>query len=298
MRQLDVDIAVDLSGHTQGQRSAIFAQRAAAVQVNYLGLPATMGADYMDYLIADRYLVPDSQRPHYAEQVVWLPGCFQPNDDRRALRPCSRGRSAHGLPAQGIVFCCFNAGSKLNPGVFDAWCRLLRQAPASTLWLFAADPGAQRNLRREAAQRGLDPQRLVFANPLGYEDHLARYSHADLFLDTLPFNGGATASDALSMGVPVLTLSGSGFASRMAGSLLSHLGLAELVARSWDDYVAIGAALAADPQRLAGMREYLLRARTQHDFFNTDRYRVGLEAAYEAMWERRLRGLPPAALEF
>jgi predicted O-linked N-acetylglucosamine transferase (SPINDLY family) len=293
MRELDVDIAIDLTGHTLGQRTAILAQRAAPVQVNYLGLPATMGAPYMDYLIADRFLIPEEQERWYAEKIVCLDGCFQPNDDRRPTPPPAPSRTALGLPESGLVFCCFNRNSKVNPITFEIWMRLLGRAPGSVLWLLATHPAAAENLRREAAARGVAPARLVFANQVPYLEYLARYHHADLFLDTSPFNGGATVSDALTMGVPVLTMAGDSFAARMAGSLLQHLGLTDLVSSSLADYEATAHALAADPERLRALRQRLEQLRIAHPWFDTDRYRRSLEAAYRVMWERHVTGLPP-----
>jgi protein O-GlcNAc transferase len=294
MRELNVHIAVDLTGHTLGQRTDIFARRAAPVQVNYLGFPATMGARYIDYLIADQFVVPEQQRIHYAEQVIRLP-CFQPNDDRRDLAADRLPRAHHGLPDGGFVFCSFNSNPKLNPVCFDIWVRLLRAVPGSVLWLLAANPLSEVNLRREAAVRGIDASRLVFAKQLPYRDYLARYAHADLFLDCLPFNGGTTASDALSMGVPVLTCVGESFAARMAGSLVSNLGLSELATRSWAEYESTARELATRPIRLESVRQRLRQARSDHPFFDTDCYRRHLEAAYQIMWERAAAGLPPAA---
>lgn len=295
MRELEVDIAVDLTGHTLGQRTAILAQRAAPVQVNYLGLPATMGAPYIDYLIADRFLIPEEHEPWYTEKIVCLDGCFQPNDDRRPTPPPTPSRAALGLPEDGLVFCCFNRNGKLNPVTFEIWMRLLGHAQGSVLWLLATHPAAAENLRREAAARGVAPERLVFAEQVPYLDYLARYRHGDLFLDTSPFNGGATVCDALTMGVPVLTMAGASFASRMAGSLLQHLGLRELVSSSLAEYEATAHALAADPARLRALRQSLELLRVVHPLFDTDRYRRTLEAAYRCMWERQTAGLPPCS---
>jgi protein O-GlcNAc transferase len=293
MQELQVDIAVDLSGHTLGQRTGILARRAAPVQVNYLGLPATMGARYMDYLIADAFLVPEAHRIHYAEQVVWLP-CFQPNDDRRKPPP-GTSRAQHGLPEAGFIFCSFNNNTKINPGCFDIWMRLLESVPGSVLWMLADAPLVADNLRREAVSRGADASRLIFAKRAAYDDYLARYAHADLFLDSVPFNGGTTASDALSMGVPVLTCAGESFSARMAGSLLSGLELPELVTASLSDYESMALDLANSPMRLRALRQRLVQARPTHPFFDTDRYRRHLESAYQTMWERSAAGLAPAA---
>ena len=296
LRELEIDIAVDLGGHTSGQRSGILARRAAALQVNYLGLPATMGASYMDYLIADPFLVTEAHQAYYSEKLVWLCGGFQPNDDRRDLKASSQPRRAFGLPDEGFVFCCFNRNTKLNPACFEVWMRLLNAVPGSVLWLLASNPAAEHNLRCEAARRGIDAGRLVFAGDVSYADYMARYTHADLILDTLPFNGGTTVSDAVSMGVPVLTCAGDSFAGRMAGSVLTALGVPELITTSLGEYEALALELARQPQRVCALRETLRKRRTQHSFFETDRYRLSLESAYERMWERHSAELPPAAL--
>jgi protein O-GlcNAc transferase len=295
MHKWEVDIAVDLTGHTRGHRTGILARRAAPVQVNYLGLPATMGAGYMDYLIADRFLIPEDQQIHYAEKIVRLPVSYQPNDDRRLLIVDPQPRSAHDLPDDGVVFCSFNSNFKFNPPTFDVWMRLIRSIPNSVLWLLATSPTAEDNLRREARARGVDASRLVFAKRVPYDEYLARYVHADLVLDTLPFNGGTTVSDALSMGVPVLACVGESFAARMASSLLSSLGLTELVAHSMAQYEATALDLGTNPLRLGKLRQCLWQKRAHHPFFDTDRYRQYLEAAYQTMWERSAAGLPPAA---
>jgi predicted O-linked N-acetylglucosamine transferase (SPINDLY family) len=307
LRALDVDIAVDLTGLTFGHRTGVFSRRAAPVQVNYLGFPATMGAPYLDYIIADQYLIPAERRGDYTEKVVLLP-CFQPNDDRRdpirgvgsiaadgTARMAARAR--HGLPIEGFVFCSFNSNFKFNPDCFDVWIRLLTAVPGSVLWLYAGNPTAKANLRREAMARGMDGQRLVFAGRVPYREYLERYLLADLFLDTFPFNGGTTVSDALSMALPVISRSGSSFASRMAGSLLCNLGLGELAFQSFKEYEATALELAASPQRLQGLRSRLAAARTTHPFFDTDGYRRSLESAYEIMWRRSAAGLPAAAID-
>jgi protein O-GlcNAc transferase len=293
MRELDVDIAVDLTAHTWGHRTNILARRAAPVQVNYLGLPATMGAPYIDYLIADSFLIPPHQLHHYAEKVVWLP-VFQPNDDRRRLTPDGSARTDHGLQPHDIVLCAFNNTCKINPECFTIWMNVLRTTPSAVLWLLAPSVAVEENLRREAEARGVDASRLVFAPRVAYADYLARYAHADLFLDTFPFNGGATASDALSMALPVLTCAGDSFSSRMAGSLLSALDLHSLITHSPAEYEATALALAAQPERLRTLRERLIGLRSTHAFFDSGRYCRSLESAYRVMLERRLAGLSPA----
>ena len=294
LQRLEVDIAVDLMGHTLGQRTAILACRPAPIQVNYLGLPATMGAPYMDYLIADRHLVPQERFQDYAENVVWLPDTFQPNDNRRVLDLSPLPRAAYGLPERGLVLCVFNQAAKLNPRCFDAWMRLLAATPDSVLWLLANDAPTRQNLQREAGRRGIDPGRLVFAPRVAYADYLRRYVHADLFLDTTPCNGGATVSDAVSMGVPVLTCMGESFAGRMAGSLLTSLGLTALVTTSLAEYEARGGELLRNPGTLQALRQQIIALRASHPVFATDRYRLNLEAAYRMMAARAAAGQHPA----
>jgi predicted O-linked N-acetylglucosamine transferase (SPINDLY family) len=292
MRELEVDIAVDLMGYTEHQRCAVFAHRPAAVQVNYLGYPGTMGADFMDYILADEFVIPPQLRHHYAEQVVYLPDCFQANDDRRSADARPR-RTALGLPESGLVFCCFNVNAKLNPAMLDIWCRLLQAVPGSVLWLVARSLEVCANLEREAAQRGVDPQRLVFAGLKLYPQHLARLGLADLFLDTFPFSAGASASDALWAGVPLLTCAGEAYASRMAGSLLHSLGLPELVATTLEDYERRALELARAPESLAVLRRRLQESRLGRATFDTTRFCRGLERAYLTMWERAERGEAP-----
>lgn len=294
LREMQVDIAVDLMGFTNGSRTPILAHRAAPVQVNYLGFPGTMGAGYMDYIIGDRFVIPEDRRAAYAEKVVWLPDCFQANDDKRAIAAPMPSRQESGLPASGFIFCSFNNGYKINPDIFEVWMRLLAAVPHSVLWLVADGDLARSNLRREAVTSGIDPSRLIFASRLDYPRHLARLGLADLFLDTLPFNAGTTASDALWAGVPVLTCAGEAFASRMSGALLSATGLPELITPSLEAYEASALDLASHPERLAGLRACLARNRDTCALFDTRRFCRNLEEAYGEMWARHCRGEPPA----
>jgi protein O-GlcNAc transferase len=296
MRRESIDIAVDLTGYTRGHRTGIFARRAAPIQVNFLGFPASMGAPYIDYLIADRFVAPLNRLSQYAERIVWMPEIFQPNDDRRALPTAGPSRSHFGLPEEGAVLCSFNEAGKINPILFDSWGRILSAVPDSVLWLLAQSARARDNLRREAVARGVDPVRLVFAEHLPYLDHLWRYTLADLFLDSTPFSAGATASDAVSMGLPVLTAAGDSFASRMAGSILTMLGFADLVTGCLADYEARAIALLRDRERLSSLRAGLRDARTTHPYFQTERYCRHLEAAYTAMRARARDGLAPQLL--
>ena len=295
MRELEIDIAVDLMGFSGFSRAGIFACRPAPVQVNYLGYPGTMGADYMDYILADRFLIPESQKDHYAEKIVCLPDTFQANDSRRRIADATPSRTAAGLPEAGFVFCAFNNSYKITPEFFSIWMRLLDRVPGSVLWLVASNPDVEANLRREAASRGIASTRLVFARRISYPEHLARYRLADLFLDTLPFNGGATTSDALWAGLPVITCAGEAFASRMAGSLLHAVGLPELVTHSLAEYEALALRLATDAPMLALSRQRLAHNRDTYPLFDTDRFRRNLEAAYVTMWERTQRGEPAAS---
>lgn len=295
MRELEVDIAVDLTGYTDENRTAIFALRPAPIQLNYLGFPGTMGADYIDYIIADEFVIPQPARRHYTERVVYLPDCFQGNDNRRAIAPDAPGRVEAGLPEQGFVFCAFNNLHKFNPPLFDVWMRLLRTVPGSVLWIVADAPVVRQNLAAEAGRRGVGAQRLVFAPRIDYAQHLARLRLADLFLDTLPFNAGTTASDALWAGLPVLTCAGESFAARMAGSLVTAVGLPELITRDMGEYEALALKLATTPDLLADIRSRLARNRTSAPLFDTARFTRHLEAAYLTMHERRQRGEAPVA---
>ena len=294
LQSLEVDIAVDLTGYTKGSRPQIFAHGAAPIQVNYLGYPGTTGAPFTDYLIADDFVIPPGKQHHYSEAIVYLPHCFQANDHQRPIAQRSLSRAAAGLPENSFVFCCFNNTHKINSSMFDSWMRMLTRVPASVLWLLgdASDAGA--NLRREAANRGVDAGRLVFAPRLDYAEHLDRLKLADLFLDTLPFNAGATASDALWAGTPVLTQAGDAFAARMAGSLLRAAGLPELITESAADYEGKASELAQSPEKIRGLRHRLAENRATTPLFDTDRFTRHLEAAYTGMWARYESGRGPS----
>lgn len=297
LRKMNVDVAVDLAGHTSGQRTGVFTRRAAPVQVNYLGFPATMGVPEMDYILADEFLIPPEHQANYSERVVYLPECFQANDDRRLIDPEAPTRARAGLPEDGFVWCSFHGSHKFNPSMFDVWARLVHGAPGSVLWLIGGDSAIEANLRREALLRGIDPQRLIFAPRLPYPSHLARLRLADLCLDTLPFNGGATTSDALWAGVPVVTCAGGSFAARMSGSLLHALGLAELVTHSMGEYELLASRLASQPERLTQLRGQLASGRSSSPLFDTARFCRHLEAAYTAVLDRHAQGLTPVTMK-
>ena len=289
---LEIDIAVDLMGFTLNCRTDIFAWRPAPIHINYLGYPATMRADYIDYIIADAFVIPPQSLPHYAEKVVYLPDCFQANDDKRFISKEKPSRIKYGLPEEGFVFCSFNNSYKITPVFFNVWMRLLKTVPGSVLWLLGND-AVQHNLRVEAGNRGVNPSRLIFATRVKYEEHLARLRNADLFLDTLPFNAGATASDVLWAGVPLVTCAGQAFAARMAGSLLTAVGLPELITESLGDYEALALELATHPERLATIKAKLAQNRETSPLFNTALFTRHLEDAYSKMWERSEAGLSP-----
>jgi protein O-GlcNAc transferase len=294
LREQEIDITVDLNGVTDGSRPHIFAHKPAPIQVNYLGYAGTLGRSYCDYIIADRFVIPENAREHYVEKVVYLPDSFMASDDKRRVSERTPSREEAGLPSHGLVCCCFNGSFKITPDVFDVWMRLLREVHGSVLWLPAFGGVATDNLRREAEQRGVSADRLVFApKTLRNEDHLARLRLADLFLDTLYYNAHTTANDALWVGVPVLTCAGETFASRVAGSLLRAVGLPELIAHSPSEYEALALKLARDPNLLSEVKHKLARERATHPLFNTARFTRHIEAAYVGMWERAECGEPP-----
>lgn len=296
MRRLEVDIAVDLNGFTDGCRPSVFAQRPAPVQVNFLGYAGTLGQACWDYIIADRFVIPDEARRHYAENVAYLPDCCVVNDDHRLIsdRPVSRADA--GLPEDSIVFCCFNKVIKFTPDIFGLWMRVLGAVENSVLWLSASDPVAIANLRREANARGIDPDRLIVAARVpSNADHLARLRLADLFLDTLHYNAHSTAADALWARLPVLTCTGETFASRVAASMLRSVGLPELVTTSLADYETLALALARDPARLAALRSRLARNIGVEPLFDTRRFTRHIEVAFTTMWNRAQSGQPPSS---
>jgi predicted O-linked N-acetylglucosamine transferase (SPINDLY family) len=294
LRDSEIDIAVDLKGFTIDSRLEIFAHRPTPIQVNYLGYPGTVGSPYIDYIVADQEVIPPADQGHYAEQVAYLPDCYQVNDSARAIAARTPGRAEVGLPPAGFVFCCFNNNYKITPLVFDIWMRLLRQVPGSVLWLFEANEVAAGNLRREAERRGVQLERLVFAPRLPLEEHLARQRLADLFLDTLPVNAHTTASDALWAGVPVLTCQGQAFAARVAGSLLKAVDLPQLVTKSLEEYEQRALELATNPTLLGDIRAQLAASRSHTPLFDTARCCRHLESAYLTMWQRYQRGESPA----
>ena len=293
-RTLEIDIAIDLKGFTQDNRAGIFASRAAPIQVNYLGYPGTMGADYMDYIVADDILVPTNGKRHYSEKIVFVPNSYQANDRKRFSPDAIVDRTTLQLPPTGFVFCCFNNNYKITPAIFDCWMRILKQCAGSVLWILADNAKAASNLKMEAAARGVNEERLIFAPRLPLNDHLTRLRSADLFLDTLPYNAHTTASEALWAGLPVLTCAGDAFASRVAASVLNAAGLPELVTTSLKAYETLAIALANRPEKLTSIRQKLAARRLASPLFDTKLFTKHIEAAYTAMYERHRSGIAPA----
>jgi len=293
VRRMEIDIAIDRNGFTQDARTGIFAQRPAPVQVNYLAYPGTMGASYIDYLIADHTVIPEEHRRYYTENIVYLPDSYQVNDSSRRISDKVFRRGEMGLPEEGFVFCCFNNSFKLTPDAFDIWMRLLHKVEGSILWLLEANPTSTGNLRAEAKARGIAEDRLVFAKRMELADHLARHRLADLFLDCFYYDAHTTASDALWTGLPVVTCPGEPFASRVAASLLNAAGLPELITGSREAYEALALDLATQPKKLAAVRHKLSQNRLTCPLFDTERFTRHIETAYTQMWERYQAGLEP-----
>lgn len=287
-----IDIAIDMMGFTRHARSGLFAARLAPVQVNYLGFAGTMGLPSIDYIVADPVLIPEDLREHYTEKVAYLPDSYQPNDRKRMIAEGGSTRAENGLPEDAFVFCCFNNSFKITPQVFDSWMHILAQAPDSVLWLFSYAAPVERNLRAAAQARGIDPQRLVFANKLPLPEHLARHRAADLFLDTLPYNAHTTASDALWAGLPVLTLMGETFASRVAASLLTAAGVPELIAPSRAEYERMAVSFYKDRDALKALRGKIEANKLSCALFDPERYTRNLETLFAQMASRHRDGLP------
>ena len=298
-RNFGIDIAVDLTGHTNDARTSIFAYRAAPIQVNWLGYPGTLGADYFDYIVADKTLIPELHQAFYTEKIAYLPDTYMVDDSERA--PSSRvfTREECGLPENAFVFCCFNNSYKFNPQVLDSWSRILKQVENSILWISENSVIFKANLTVEFINRGIDPSRIIFAQRLeSMADHLARYALADLFLDTYPYNAHTTAVDSLKAGVPVITLIGQSFASRVAASLLNVVGLPELITSTLDEYVALATELATNHNKFIDLKIKLARNRLLTPLFDTSIFTKNIEAAYIEMYERHQGGLEPSHLSF
>ena len=291
-RSLEIDIAIDLGGFTQGSRTGIFALQTAPIQISYLGYLGTMGAEYIHYLMADETIIPECNQEHYSEKIVYLPN-YQINDSKQKLPTHQVTRQESGLPAQAFVFCCFNNTYKITPTTFDSWMRILNQVENSVLLLYVDNETAKINLIATCQLKGINPDRLFFGARLSINDYLARYQVVDLFLDTSPYNAGTTASDALKMGVPVLTCVGHSFASRMAASLLTALNLTELITNHISDYERVAIELATSPNKLNQLKNKLKLNLASSILYNTQLCTQSIEAAYNKMHERAQKNLPP-----
>jgi predicted O-linked N-acetylglucosamine transferase (SPINDLY family) len=297
IRSVGIDILVDLKGYTSDSRMEVLSYRPAPVQVHYLGYPGTLGALFIDYLIADHYVIPVQDSIHYREQIVRLPYTYQVTDDRRAVNDGSWTRDRAGLPRSGLVLAAFHQTYKLSPPLFDAWMRLLHRLPDACLWLLAKQPAAQRQLLLEAVARGVRPERIVFAPEVPQADHLARQRLGDLLLDTWPYGSHTTASDALWAGLPIVALTGRSFAARVSGSILQAAGLPELITESLADYEALITRLCTEPGRLERLRRQVESSVRASPLFDTAGFTRALEICYERMWARSLAGLPPAPID-
>ena len=291
-RELKIDIAIDLMCFTKYHKFGIFVKKCAPIQVNYLGYPGTSGTNYLDYIIADKILIPKESQKHYSEKIVYLPDTYQANDSTKKIADKIFTREELGLPKDGFVFCCFNNNYKITPQVFDVWMRLLEKVENSVLWILSEDINISKNLKKEATIRGIDFNRIVFAERIKMNEHLARQKVADLFIDTFPYTGHTTASDALWVGLPVLTRIGKSFASRVSASLLNAIGLSELVTNSVKEYEDLAIELAKNPPKLKEIKNKLKNNRNTKPLFNTQIFARNMEKAYSLMYERYLKNLP------
>jgi predicted O-linked N-acetylglucosamine transferase (SPINDLY family) len=292
-REMGIDIAIDLCGHTHENRFGIFCHRAAPFQVSYLGHPGTMGAACIDYIIADPILIPIEKSVHYTEKLVHLPHSFQINDRKRSISNLELNKADFGLPESGVIYCCFNNNFKITPEIFHSWMQILRGVDNSVLWLLEDTPSVPINLRKEAMKAGIDPARVLFSGRIAPELYLARYRLADLFLDTYPFNGGATASDALWAGLPIITKLGDAYAGRMAASLLNAIGLPELVTNTDEEYIELAQCFGRDPSKLTSIKTKLAHNKLSTPLFNTPLNVKYIEEAFEKMMERHLSNQTP-----
>jgi predicted O-linked N-acetylglucosamine transferase (SPINDLY family) len=289
----EIDILIDLKGYTERTRSEIMLLRPAPIQVNFLGYVGTQGGDWIDYVIADETVLPESEYGNWTEQPVLMPASYYPNDRGRPVPPPNTNRLAYGLPESGVVFCCFNNPFKLSPEIFTVWLDLLRDVPGSVLWLYAGNEFLAANLRRAA---GAFADRVYFAGPASLEAHLARHGCADIFLDTVPYGAHTTGADALWAGVPMVTCLGRAWPSRVGGSMLRAVGLEELVCDSLESYAALARALAADPARRESMRARLIAARDGAPLFDAVAFARALERAYTQMADRARAGEAAAVI--
>jgi len=291
-RELKIDIAIDLMCFTKYHKFGIFVKKCAPIQVNYLGYPGTSGTNYLDYIIADKILIPKDSQKYYSEKIVYLPDTYQANDSTKKISDRIFTREELGLPKDAFVFCCFNNNYKITPQVFDVWMRLLERVENSVLWILSEDINISKNLKNETTKRGIDFNRIVFAERIKMNEHLARQKVADLFIDTFPYTGHTTASDALWVGLPVLTRIGKSFASRVSASLLNAIDLSELVTSSEKEYEDLAVEIAKNPTKLKEIKNKLKNNRSSKPLFNTQIFTRNIEKAYSLMYERYLKNLP------
>lgn len=288
-----IDIAIDLTGYTKDGRSGLFAYRLAPIQINFLGYPGSMGAKFMDYIVADSFLIPERYQTYYSEKIIYMPHTYQPQDDGLLIDRFVPSRFELGLPKDGFVFCAFNRSYKIDPQVFEIWMRLLKKKPNSVLWLVMSNKPSKMNLIKHAQKQGVNAERLIFSENVEYEKYLAQFRQADLFLDTFNYNAGATASNALWAGLPVLTKSGKSYTARMAGSLLNAIGLSELITKTDEEYESLALYLAQNREKLNEIRNKLSRNIKTNPLFDTGRYTRNLELGFDMAYDRYLQGKGP-----
>jgi predicted O-linked N-acetylglucosamine transferase (SPINDLY family) len=295
-RRDNIDIAVDLNGYTTNARTGIFAYRAAPIQINYLGYPGTMGSNFMDYIVSDRFLIPVKNQKYFSEKQLYLPNTYLPTDDTLSISSQPTSRSDLDLPESSIVFCAINNTYKINQHVFDIWMRLLERVSGSVLWLFETNKFVKANLRKEANKRGVKSDRLVFAKKVNHKKYLSQFQQVDIFLDTFTYNAGATASNALWAGLPVVTKIGQNYTARMAGSMLNAVGLPELITETEKDYEALILELATNPKKLSEVKEKLANNRLTQPLFNTELYTKHLENGYQQAYQNYFDGNLPQTI--
>ncbi|SVB28826.1 uncharacterized protein METZ01_LOCUS181680, partial [marine metagenome] len=295
-RSKGIDIAIDLTGYTQNGRWGILAYRPAPIQISYLGYPGTMGAEFIDYIIADDILIPDGNEQFYSEKIVYMPHCYQVSDNSRTLPQKDITRTTLGLPETGFIFCCFNTNYKITHHEFNIWMRLLDKVEDSVLWLLQSNKWSEKNLKRRAMDRGIDPARLIFAQSCEYSEYLVRLTIADLYLDTFTFNAGAIANDALWCGLPVLTRQGQGYVARMASSLLTAIDLPELITTNEDDYEIRALELASNSEKLDSIKARMTFNKNKTPLFDTERFTKNIESAYTQIYAKYFAGENPESI--
>ena len=295
-RQDGIDIAIDLNGYTQNARTKIFAYRAAPIQINYLGFPGTMGTDFMDYIVADRHIIPPENQKYFNEKILYLPNTYMPTDNGRELSERHMTRRDMGLPEEAFVFCCFNNNYKITSSELDIWMRLLNKVEGSVLWLRQSNQWSELNVKKEAQRRKIDPERIVFAGRVPMAEHLARQKLADLFIDTFSFNAHTTAAEALWTGLPVVTKTGQGFAARVAGSLLNSVGLPELITKNEHHYEMLILELVTNPSKLSKIRKKLVANLLEQPLFDTEQYTRHIEDGYQQAYQNYFENNPPKTI--